>query len=201
MMDKAELIPEAKLREACAKCMQHAKHARYFNEAPPGAKQYIALVFFETVFPDDLTEEVSEQCFKEVMQGLGEEDLQYLIACEKDPRTRDVFVERLAYLREENAPQRRQAEKPALPREQPPVVRSAQRAPAPVKPPSVPHGADPVYKLTCDARQLDRSVVAWKRTWVSVCLALVLIFVFASTYALIWYAISKGWLHVWNWRP
>ena len=196
MMDKAELIPEAKLREACAKCMQHAKHARYFNEAPPGAKQYIALVFFETVFPDDLTEDVSEQCFKEVVQDLGEEDLQYLIACEKDPRTRDVFVERLAYLREEAVPQRRHAENPASPREQPSVARSAQRSAEPMTQPSVVRGADSVYQLSYSASQLDRSVVAWKRTWMMVCVSLALIFFAALVCGAIRYAIIKGWLRI-----
>ena len=72
-MGKGEIIPEEKAREAVAKCMKHVRHARYFNEAPSGAKQYIALVFYETVFPNDLSEEVSEQCFKEVLQELNNE--------------------------------------------------------------------------------------------------------------------------------
>ena len=192
MMDKAELIPEAKLREACAKCMQHAKHARYFNEAPPGAKQYIALVFFETVFPNDLTEEVSEQCFKEMLHELNADDLLYLIAHETDPRTRDVFVERLAYLREEAVLQRRQAENPASPREQP----SAQRMAEPVKQASVPRGVDSGYKHAYNARQLDQSVAAWKTTWIMVCVSLALIFFAALVYVAIGYAIIKGWLRI-----
>ena len=102
-MEKTDIIPEWKVREACAKCTESEKHARYFNEAPAGAKQYIALVFYETVFPNDLSEEVSEQCFKEVLQELNADDLLYLVAHEVDPRTRDVFVERLAFLREESA--------------------------------------------------------------------------------------------------
>ena len=199
MMDKTDLIPEAKLREACAKCTQHAKHARYFNEAPPGAKQYIALVFFETVFPNDLTEEVSEQCFAEMLQELNADDLLYLLAHETDPRTRDAFVERLAFLREQSVRQRKHAEKPTPPHEQPPAVRSAGHAAPAETPSTVPRAADPGYQLPYDARRLDREVAAWNRRWKMVCASLVLIFALASVYALIWYSIYKGWLRVRHW--
>ena len=196
MMDKTDLIPEAKLREACAKCTQHAKHARYFNEAPSGAKQYIALVFFETVFPDALTEEVSEQCFAETLQELNEDDLLYLIAHETDSRARDAFVERLAFLKEQSAQQRRRADKPTPPPEQPPAVRSAGHAAPPMGPDSAPRAADPVYQLPYDARRLDGEVAAWNRRWKMVCVSLVLIFVLASVYGLICCSIYKGWLRV-----
>ena len=192
MVDKTDIIPEAKLREACAKCMQHAKHARYFNDAPQGAKQYIALVFYETIFPDDLTEEVSEQCFKEVVQGLGAEDLQYLIANEKDPRTRDVFVERLAFLKEDAALKETHAEKP-----KPAVTeRSAAARPAPpTLTPAVASTAAPTFAFSYDVRRLNREVAAWNGWWTAVCVAFGLIFVLGVVYALYCLAICKGWLH------
>ena len=196
MMDKAELIPEAKLREACAKCMQHAKHARYFNEAPPGAKQYIALVFFETIFPDDLTEDVSEQCFREVVQGLEEEDLQYLIACEKDPRARDVFVERLAFLKEDAVVKGKRVEKP-----QPEVTERPAAAPPATLPVSsaVEPAAVPTFTFSYDARRFDRQVAAWNGCWKAVCVSLALILLLGMVYALCCLAIYKGWLRVWDW--
>ncbi len=192
MVDKTDIIPEAKLREACAKCMQHAKHARYFNDAPQGAKQYIALVFYETIFPDDLTEEVSEQCFKEVVQGLGAEDLQYLIASEKDPRTRDVFVERLAFLKEDAALKEAHAEKP-----KPAVAeRSVAARPAPPTLSSaVSSAAAPSFSFSYDVHRLNREVAAWNGRWTAVCVALGLIFVLGVIYALYSLAIYRGWLH------
>ena len=190
-MDKTDIIPEAKLREACAKCMQHAKHARYFNDAPPGAKQYIALVFYETIFPDDLTEDVSEQCFREVVQGLGAEDLQYLIAYEKDPRTRDVFVERLAFLKEDAALKEQHAQKPR------PAVTERPAAARPVPPtisPAVASVAAPTFAFSYDVRRLDRKVAAWSGLSTAVFVSLVLILFLETHYALCCLAISKGWL-------
>lgn len=229
-MEKTDIIPEWKVREACAKCTESEKHARYFNEAPAGAKQYIALVFFETVFPDDLTEEVADQCFTETLQGLNADDLLYLIAHEKDPRTRDVFVERLAFLREESSRRRRRAEREPPSRKQPPSpaatlsIHAGQRTsvPArpsperrvavpenppsdghgatPVNPPPSDHAADPGYPFACYARRLDRSVAAWNRTWKLVVASIILIFIAALVYSLVIYAISNGWLRVRRWK-
>ena len=196
MMEKAELIPEWKVREACAQCMKNEKHARYFNNAPAGAKQYIALVFFETVFPNDLTDEVSDQCFKETLQELNADDLLYLIAHETDPRTRDVFVERLAFLREDSVLQRRRAEKskPAV-TERPVATRTASSAnPRTYGPEPV-----PVYNFTYNARRLDREVAVWNRRWMSVCVSLVLIAIVAIICFLGWFAISKGLIRVRRW--
>ena len=199
-MDSADIIPEAKLREACAKCMQHAKHARYFNDAPPGAKQYIALVFYETIFPDDLTEEVSDQCFREVVQELGAEDLQYLIACEKDPHTRDVFVERLAFLKEETALKEKHSSKPHISRPAPPTISPAAAPAQPsANPPAYERTAVPVYRFAYDARRLDREVATWNRRWKTVCVSLVLIFLLGMVHALCCLAIYKGWLRVRYW--
>ncbi len=188
-MEKADLIPEWKIREACAKCMKNEKHARYFNNAPAGAKQYIALVFFETVFPKDLTEEVAEQCFKETLQGLNADDLLYLVAHEADARTRDVFVERLAFLREGAVLQRRRAEnqKPAV-TERPVPSRMA----SPATPPAYDRAPVPIFQFAYDARRWDREVAEWNRRWMAVCVSLVLIAILAIISVLGWLAICKG---------
>ncbi len=188
-MEKADLIPEWKIREACAKCMKNEKHARYFNNAPAGAKQYIALVFFETVFPKDLTEEVAEQCFKETLQDLNADDLLYLVAHEADARTRDVFVERLAFLREGAVLQRRRAEnqKPAV-TERPVAPRMA----SPATPPAYDRAPVPIFQFAYDARRLDREVAEWNRRWMAVCVCLVLIAILAIISVLGWLAICKG---------
>lgn len=197
-MGKGDIIPEEKAREAIAQCTKHVKHARYFNEAPSGAKQYIALVFYETVFPNDLSEEVSEQCFREVLQELNTDDLLYLIAHEKDARTRDTFVERFAFLREASVLQKQSAEKPQAIRERP----SAKR---PVKEPSVTdppviasrsRGAAPVYAFSYDARRLDREVAAWDSRWRAVCVSLFILLSMALACGLICLAVHMKLLRI-----
>ena len=196
MMETTELMPEWKVREACEKCTKNEKHARYFNNAPAGAKQYIALVFFETVFPNDLTEEVADQCFKETLQELNADDLLYLVAHETDPRTRDVFVERLAFLREQAALQRSRAEnpKPAV-TERP----TAARAAAPAVSPAYDRASVPVFQFRYDAPRLDREVEVWNRRWKVVCVSLVLLAVVAVVCVLGCLAISKGLIRVRHW--
>ena len=198
MMETTDLIPEWKVREACAKCMKNEKHARYFNNAPAGAKQYIALVFFETVYPNDLTEEVSNQCFSEMLQELDADDLRYLIACEKDPRTRDVFVERLAFLREDSVLQRRRVEKT-----KPAATKRPAAAPTPTVSSASPLASEPesvpVYRFTYNVRRLDREVAAWNRRWITVYVSLALIVLVLIIGVLGWFAISKGLIRVRRW--
>ena len=196
-MAKDDIIPEAKLREAVAQCTKHARHARYFNEAPSGAKQYIALVFYETVFPDDLSEEVSDQCFKEVLQELNADDLLYLIAHEKDARTRDTFVERLAFLREESVLQKQRAEKRPAVSERPSAKRP--KEPSVTDPPAVAshtRATAPVYAFSYDARRLDREVAAWNARWRAVCLSIFILLSLAIAYGLIVLAVYVKLLHV-----
>jgi hypothetical protein len=197
-MGNGDIISEEKAREAVAQCTKHAKHARYFNEAPSGAKQYIALVFYETVFPNDLSEEVSEQCFKEVLQELNTDDLLYLIAHEKDARTRDTFVERLAFLREESVLQKQSAEKPQAVRERPPAKRPA-KEPSVSDPPVVVNrswGPVPVYAFSYDARRLDREVAVWNSRWRAVCVSLFILLSMALACGLICLAVHMKLLHI-----
>ena len=177
-MEKSDIIPEWKVREACAQCMKQADHARYFNEAPQGAKQYIALVFYETVYPNDLTEELSEQCFNEVLQELSAGDLLYLISREKDARTRDMFVERLAFLREEDALRKRREGQLSPSYVQLPANRSdAARASA------------PAYTFSYNARRLDREVAAWTRRWWAVCVSIFMLLSLAIAYVMLQLAV------------
>ena len=197
-MSKDDIIPEEKLREAVAHCTKHAKHARYFNEAPSGAKQYIALVFYETVFPDDLSEEVSDQCFKEVLQELNADDLRYLITHEKDSRTRDTFVERLAFLREESVLQRQSAEEPQTVRERPSAKRPV-KEPSVADPPVVVNRSRvpaPVYAFSYDARRLDREVAAWDSRWRAVCVSLFILLSMALACGLICLAVHMKLLRI-----
>ena len=197
-MAKDDIIPEAKLREAVAQCTKHVRHARYFNEAPSGAKQYIALVFYETVFPDDLSEEVSDQCFKEVLQELDADDLRYLITHEKDSRTRDTFVERLAFLREESVLQKQRAEKQAAVSERP-SAKSPDKEPSVDEPPVAASRSRlevPVYAFSYDARRLDREVAAWNARWRAVCVSIFVLLSMALAYGLIVHAVYMKWLRV-----
>ena len=177
-MVKSDIIPEWKVREACAQCMKQAGHARYFNEAPQGARQYIALVFYETVYPNDLTEELSEQCFNEVLQELSADDLLYRISREKDARTRDMFVERLAFLREEEVlRKRRGGQLPSAYAQQPANRADAARASA------------PTYTFSYNARRLDREVAAWKRRWWTVCVSIFMLLSIALAYGMLQLAV------------
>lgn len=197
-MGKDDIIPEEKAREAVAQCMKHVKHARYFNEAPSGAKQYIALLFYETVFPNDLSEEVSEQCFKEVLQELNPDDLLYLIAHEKDARTRDTFVERLAFLREASVLQKQSAEKPQAVRERPSAKRPA-KEPSVSDPPVIvsrSRGPVPVYAFSYDARRLDREVAVWNARWRAVCVSLFILLSMALACGLICLAVHVKLLRI-----
>ena len=197
-MGNGDIIPEEKAREAVAQCTKHAKHARYFNEAPSGAKQYIALVFYESVFPNDLSEDVSEQCFKEVLQELNTDDLLYLIAHEKDARTRDTFVERLAFLREASVLQKQPAEKTQAVCERPPAKRPAKEPSVSDSPVIVSRSRVPVpvYSFSFDARRLDREVAAWNGRWRTVCVSLFILLSMALACGLICLAVHMKLLRI-----
>ena len=181
-MAKDDIIPEEKLRDAVAQCTKHARHARYFNEAPSGAKQYIALVFYE----------------------MSVDDLMYLIAHEKDARTRDTFVERLAFLREESVLQRQRAEKQQAVGERPAAKEPVQNPP--VAPAPAGAGADrgmarsrsaaPVYAFSYDARRLDREVAAWNARWRAVCVSIFILLSMALAYGLIVLAVYMKLLRI-----
>lgn len=72
------VIPAEKIQKAHAICMQDPKLAKYFNEAPYGAKQYIALMFYCTVFSEEVDDDLCAKYQQEVEEELTREDALYL---------------------------------------------------------------------------------------------------------------------------
>ena len=93
MSDNDNVIPEDKIREAHAKCMQDPALARYFDDAPPGARQYIALMFYCTVFQDEVDDEKCALYQSEVEEDLSKEDLLYLATHDRNPESKAHFRE------------------------------------------------------------------------------------------------------------
>lgn len=95
MADEANdgVIPESKIREAHAKCMQDPALARYFEDAPPGAKQYIALMFYCTVFQAEVDDEKCVAYQAEVEADLTKDDLLYLATHERNLESKAHFRE------------------------------------------------------------------------------------------------------------
>ena len=102
-MSDNDVIPEDKIREAHAKCMQDPALAKYFNDAPPGAKQYIALMFYCTVFADELDDAKCELYQSEVEEDLTKDDLLYLATNARNLESRAHFRE--LYVQMANAEQ------------------------------------------------------------------------------------------------
>lgn len=102
-MSDNDVIPEDKIREAHAKCMQDPALAKYFNDAPPGAKQYIALMFYCTVFEDELDDAKCELYQGEVEEDLTKDDLLYLATNARNLESRAHFRE--LYVEKANAEQ------------------------------------------------------------------------------------------------
>lgn len=87
--------PAWMVRAACEKCMRSKTHANYYNSAPQGAKEYIALIFYVSVYPDAMDEASYARQADEVLRSLGKEDLEYLIRYETDSQMCKVFMTRL----------------------------------------------------------------------------------------------------------
>ncbi len=87
----ADVIPSAKIKQAYEICMKDPKLAKYFNEAPAGARQYIALMFYCTVFNEELNDELCAKYQAEVEEELTREDVLYLAENESDPITKMHF--------------------------------------------------------------------------------------------------------------
>ena len=93
MSENDNVIPEEKIRAAHAKCMQDPALAKYFDEAPPGARQYIALMFYCTVYQDELTDEACALYQSEVEEDLTKEDVLYLATHERNLESKSHFRE------------------------------------------------------------------------------------------------------------
>ncbi len=94
--DTDGVIPESKIREAHAKCMEDPALAKYFNDAPQGAKEYIALMFYCTVFQNEVDDRLYETYQKEVEEGLTREDILYLATHDRNPQSQAHFRDLLA---------------------------------------------------------------------------------------------------------
>lgn len=93
MSENDNVIPEDKIREAHARCMQDPALAKYFDEAPPGARQYIALMFYCTVFQDEVDDDKCALYQAEVEEDLTKEDLLYLATHERNLESKSHFRE------------------------------------------------------------------------------------------------------------
>ena len=96
------LATAEKIQAAHKMCMRYAKYANYYNSAPVGAKEYISLVFYVTVYPEALDENSYVRQSEEVIRHLNEEDLEYLIRHEADSQMHKVFTTRLSDIRRLN---------------------------------------------------------------------------------------------------
>ena len=94
--DTDGVIPESKIREAHAKCMEDPQLAKYFNDAPQGAKEYIALMFYCTVFQDEVDDGLYATYQKEVEEEMSREDLLYLATHDRNPQSKAHFRDLLA---------------------------------------------------------------------------------------------------------
>lgn len=87
------VIPAEKIQEAHAVCMQDPKLAKYFNEAPYGAKQYIALMFYCTVFSEEVDDDLCAKYQQEVEEELTRDDALYLATRDTNPISKSHFRE------------------------------------------------------------------------------------------------------------
>lgn len=94
--DTDGVIPESKIREAHAKCMEDPLLAKYFNDAPQGAKEYIALMFYCTVFQDEVDDDLYATYQKEVEEEMSREDLLYLATHDRNLQSKAHFRDLLA---------------------------------------------------------------------------------------------------------
>ncbi len=87
----ADVIPSSKIKEAYEICMKDPRLEEYFNAAPMGARQYIALMFYCTIFSHELTDELRAKYQTEVEEELTREDVLYLAENEMDPVSKTHF--------------------------------------------------------------------------------------------------------------
>lgn len=87
------VIPASKIKEAHAICMQDPRLARYFDDAPQGARQYIALMFYCTVFSGEVDDASRARYQQEVEEELTREDALYLATHETNPISKAHFRE------------------------------------------------------------------------------------------------------------
>lgn len=86
-------IPEDKAQIALATCLRDPSLARYYENAPEGARPYIALEFYLNVYGEEVPDEVAASYYQEVEEKLSTADISYLIKHESDPDIRDHLLD------------------------------------------------------------------------------------------------------------
>lgn len=91
-------ISEEELRIALEVGRKDPEKAAYYDNAPAGARLFIALVFYGTYFKDTLNVDGYMAAFDEIGPELKEPDLKYLLRFETDETMRKYLVDRLIAL-------------------------------------------------------------------------------------------------------
>lgn len=87
----ADVIPAEDFRTAIEVCCRLPRFKRYYEEAPNGARMYIALQFYARVFASHLDEEQYRTCRLEIEPDLTLHDLDYLLQGETDAASRSYL--------------------------------------------------------------------------------------------------------------
>ena len=95
-MDNLPEIPQDKAQTAYETCVQDPQQMRYYANAPEGAQQYIALMFYFRVYGHELSDELQQAYLREVESELSTADLVYLIRCERNPKIREHLIDLLS---------------------------------------------------------------------------------------------------------
>ena len=143
-MDNLPEIPQDKAQTAYETCVQDPQQMRYYANAPEGAQQYIALMFYFRVYGHELSDELQQAYLREVEPELSTADLVYLIRCERNPEVKEHLTDLLSnHSASRKTPQTSQTSQPSQPSQppQPPPMRlksvaeARQELPPPPPPP------------------------------------------------------------------
>lgn len=93
-----EGIPEEDLRIALEVGRKDPEKAAYYDNAPEGARLFIALVFYGTYYKNALNVNTYMAAFEEIGPELKERDLRYLLRFETDEMMRKYLTDRLTAL-------------------------------------------------------------------------------------------------------
>ena len=93
-----EGVSEEDLRIALEVGRKDPEKAAYYDNAPDGARLFIALVFYGTYFRDTLNVDAYMAAFDEIGPELKEPDLRYLLRFETDDTMRKYLTDRLIAL-------------------------------------------------------------------------------------------------------
>jgi len=89
------MIDEKKLEEALEDFLSMPGWAKYYGNAPSGAKEYIATAFYASKNPKEAESEEFKKLENEISDALDKEDLEYLIANTSSAQERFELKKRL----------------------------------------------------------------------------------------------------------